>query len=164
MSQKKSSPVKKEVKDLVQENGPSLINSANYIKDLSFENPGVLKDFSDGQTSPELNINVHVDVTPVGEHVYEVVLMLKAAANHHKEALFLLELSYGGIFRVDESFGDDERKRMLLIDAPSLLFPFARTIVANLTREGGLPPLLLNPVNFEDMYRQTVNEETKLKH
>ena len=164
MSQKNRPNKEKKMEKLDQEMTPSLINNINYIKDLSFENPGVLKEMSDPSAGPQLDINIHVDAAPVGDDVYEVVLLLKAKANQKNENLFLLELAYAGIFRVRETATEDERKELLLIDAPSLLFPFARTIVANITREGGLPPLLLNPVNFEAMYAQTANETESLKH
>ncbi|OFW75990.1 MAG: protein-export chaperone SecB [Alphaproteobacteria bacterium RIFCSPLOWO2_01_FULL_45_8] len=154
------------MKNKDQEVMPLLVNNANYIKDLSFENPGILREIPDPAAGPNLDINIHVDVTPVGEHVYEVALVLNIQAKQNDHNMFLIELSYAGIFRVAEAadHDDEQRKRLLLIEAPSLLFPFARSIVSNLTREGGLPPLLLNPVNFEIMYEQTVREMEKTKH
>ena len=164
MSQKKQTAKKQKITHTEQEGMPSLINNANYIKDLSFENPGVLRDMGDPSEGPNLDINIHVEVNPLDEQVFEVALLLNIKAQQKEQPLFLVELSYAGIFRVAEACDDEERKRLLLIDAPTLLFPFARTIVSNLTREGGLPPLLLNPVNFEMMYHQTMKETAKTKH
>lgn len=164
MPQKKQSTKKQKAIHTEQEGVPSLLNNANYIKDLSFENPGVLREMVDPSTGPNLDINIHVEVNPLDEHVFEVALLLNIKAHQKEHPLFLIELSYAGIFRVAESAAEEERKRLLLIDAPTLLFPFARTIVSNLTREGGLPPLLLNPVNFEMMYHQTMKETEKTKH
>jgi preprotein translocase subunit SecB len=113
---------------------------------------------------PNLDINIHVDAASVGEEVYEVVILLNVCAKQKEDTLFLIELAYAGIFRTAEGLDEEKRKRLLLVDAPALLFPFARTIISNLTREGGLPPLLLNPVNFEMMYHQTMNETEKTKH
>lgn len=164
MPQKKQTNKKPKLKNIDQEMTPSLINNANYIKDLSFENPGILREVADPNVGPNLDINIHVEVTPLDEHVYEVALLLNIQAKQKENNLFLIELVYAGIFRVAEGCKEEEKRRLLLIEAPALLFPFARTIVSNLTREGGLPPLLLNPVNFERMYHQTVNETEKTKH
>lgn len=164
MSHKNRSHKEKKVQNGHQEIIPSLINNINYIKDLSFENPGILKESKDSNGAPQLDINIHVDASPLAEDVYEVRLLLKAKADHKEDPLFLLELDYAGIFRVRDTATEEERKRLLLIEAPGFLFPFARTIVANVTREGGLPPLLLNPVDFEAMYAQTAQHEESLKH
>jgi preprotein translocase subunit SecB len=158
-SNKKNRPENKE-----KENNPPLLNSAHYIKDLSFENPGVLKSDMTHEEGPSLNIDIHVDVKPVAENIYEAVILLNIKADAKGSALFLVELSYGGIFKVEESLSEKEKKRLLLVDAPSLLFPFARSIVATVTRDGGLPPLLLNPVDFEALSHQEVHTEEKTKH
>lgn len=164
MSQKKKNEKKETVEHKQQEGMPLLMNNANYIKDLSFENPGVLREIVDPSSGPQLDVNIHVEVNPLDAQVFEVALLLNVKAQQKDQALFLVELVYAGVFRVAESCDEDEKKRLLLIEAPALLFPFARTIVSNLTREGGLPPLLLNPVNFEMMYHQTMKETEKTKH
>lgn len=164
MPQKKQSTKKHKTPHVEQDGLPSLLNNANYIKDLSFENPGVLQAGMDPSESPTLDINIHVEVNPLDAQVFEVALLLNIKAHQKEHPLFLVELVYAGIFRVTETCSEEERKRLLLIDAPALLFPFARTIVSNLTREGGLPPLLLNPVDFEMMYQQTMKETAKTKH
>lgn len=159
-------PVKKTEKDQKpssKQEEPDLLNNAHYIKDLSFENPGVLKNIT-AEEGPNININIHVDVEPLAEDVYETAILLNIKADSKGEAIFLVELSYGGIFRIKSGLKDDQKKQLLLVEAPKLLFPFARTIVANTTREGGLPPLLLNPVDFEKLSQQAVNKGDKAKH
>lgn len=155
--------IKKDQQPAPSQEEPKLMNNAHYIKDFSFENPGVLKNIS-AEEGPNININIHVDVTPLAEDVYEVVILLNIKADSKGEVLFLVELSYGGIFRIKSGLDEKEQKQLLLVDAPTLLFPFARTIVANTTREGGLPPLLLNPVDFQKLSQQAVNKESKVKH
>ena len=142
---------------------PDLVNNAHYVKDLSFENPGILKNIS-METGPDINININVDVRPVGEEVYEVLILTNIKADSKGEAIFLVELSYGGIFHVNTDLTEDTKKRLLLVDSPTLLFPFARAIIANLTREGGLPPLMLNPVDFEALSQQAVDKSEVAKH
>ncbi len=142
---------------------PDLVNNAHYVKDLSFENPGILKNISMDQV-PDINININVDVTPVGDAVYEVLILTNIKADSKGESLFLVELAYGGIFHVNADLTDEKKKKLLLVDAPTLLFPFARAVIANLTREGGLPPLMLNPVDFETLSQQAVDKSEIAKH
>ena len=146
-----------------QQKEADLQNNAHYVKDLSFENPGILKNIS-GNEGPNININIHVDVHPLSEEVYEAVILLNVKADLKGEAIFLVELSYGGIFKVRKGLPDERKKALLLVDAPTLLFPFARAIIANITREGGLPPLLLSPVDFEALSKQAINTQEKSKH
>jgi preprotein translocase subunit SecB len=136
-----------------------LVNNVHYVKDLSFENPGILKNLSEPGQAPQIGINIQVEVKNLAPHVFEVVLLVEAKADVEKETLFLVELSYGGIFTVAESVTEADSKPLLLIEAPRLLFPFARSIVANMTRDGGLPPLLMNPVDFASLYREQHQSE-----
>lgn len=142
---------------------PDLVNNAHYVKDLSFENPGILKNITLDQ-GPNINININVDVTPLNDAVYEVLILTNIKADLKEESLFLVELAYGGIFHVNAGLTDEKKKKLLLVDAPTLLFPFARAIIANLTREGGLPPLMLNPVDFERLSQQAVDKSEVAKH
>lgn len=139
--------------------GLPLVNNVHYVKDLSFENPGILKNLSEPGQVPQIGINIQVEVKNLAPHIFEVVLLVEARADLEKEPLFLVELSYGGVFTVGESVTEADSKPLLLIEAPRLLFPFARSIVANMTREGGLPPLLMNPVDFAALYRQQHQSE-----
>ncbi len=126
---------------------------SQYIKDVSFENPRIVESVAKPQGVPEINVNVQVRADMVGENVYEVILHISAQAVREKENVFLVELTYGGLFDVAKK--DDEALQiLLLIECPRLLFPFARNIVADLTRDGGMPPLLLNPVDFVELYRK----------
>jgi preprotein translocase subunit SecB len=144
-------------------NGPSnapqpvLQVLAQYIKDLSFENPNAPKSLSPSAQQPEININNHVDASQVGEPDIEVSLRVDCKAHLAGTVLFNLELTYSGIFRV-QNVPAQNMHPLVLIECPRLLFPFAREIVANAVRDGGFPPLLLQPVDFAALYQQKMVE------
>lgn len=136
---------------------PQLQVNIQYIKDLSFEIPGAPHSFIEMQgRNPEIPIHVDVNVANVGANAYEVVLHLKVEALLEGKALFILELAYAGVFTLN--LPEDQIHPVLLIECPRLLFPFARNIVADMTRDGGLPPLLLQPLDFVQLYRARVDE------
>ncbi|MAN75133.1 MAG: protein-export chaperone SecB [Henriciella sp.] len=133
-----------------QPTGPSLRILNQYIKDLSFENPGARVN---EQPNVDLGIDVQANAQNRDEGVYEVVLKLNARAGTKDTALFLVELEYGGLFQL-QGASQADTEAMLLIECPRLLFPFARRLVADLTQEGGFPPLRIDPVDFTALYRQ----------
>ncbi len=123
-----------------------------YIKDFSFESPNAPHIFTPSAAAPEVNIGVNVQTRSLAENTYEVVLMLKLEAKIDGKTAFITELAYAGVFSVPP-LGEEHLKYILLVEAPSLLFPFARNIVANSIREGGFPQLLINPVDFSALYK-----------
>jgi preprotein translocase subunit SecB len=125
---------------------------AQYARDLSFENPSPL---TTGQGAPniELGIDVKADPGPQGENLYGVELRLSARAKRQDTVVFIIELVYAGVFELQDARPQDVEP-MLLIECPRLLFPFARRIIAEVTREGGFPPLLIDPIDFLGLYRQ----------
>ena len=130
--------------------GPSMRVLNQYIKDLSFENPGARVE---EQPNVDLGIDVQAIPQSTEQGVYEVILKLNARAGTKDTALFLVELQYGGVFQV-QGGSQADTEAMLLIEAPRMLFPFARRIVADLTQEGGFPALRIDPVDFTALYRQ----------
>ena len=135
---------------------PPFVINAQYIKDLSFENPDPTKNLLPNEKSPDISVGVDVQAQGIAENTYEVTLSIQGDAKRDKDRLFLVELSYSGIFTIeDKAFQAEEKLRpLLLIDCPQLLFPFARAVIANITREGGFPPLALAPVDFTALYEQ----------
>lgn len=133
---------------------PRLRVLAQFTKDLSFENPGVLSS-QQGQGSPEieLGIDVRVEPGPAAEAVYGVDLKLSAKAKREEKVVFIAELIYTGIFQLQGLNGRDPEP-LLLIECPRLLFPFARRIIAEVTRDGGHPPLLIDPIDFVSLYQK----------
>ena len=123
-----------------------------YTKDFSFENPGILKHFSNPE-KPEISVDIQVQAQQANEEVYEVELHVQATAKSKQETLFIVDLRYAGLFKVNTQNTEDI-KPFLLIECPRMLFPFARSIVAHATSDGGYLPLMLNPVNFADLYQQ----------
>jgi len=140
---------------------------AQYVKDLSFENPNIVKMLSTQQENPDINVNVQVHAQPagaeVGEGVFEVTLTVEAKAKQKEEVVFLVELIYGGLFSLPGA-NEELLKPFLLIECPRLLFPFARQIVADVTRDGGMPPLLLSPVDFAELYHQQAAQSKEVAH
>ena len=137
---------------------PQLNILGQYVKDLSFENPGAPGSLGPRQQAPNININVNVNANPLSETDYDVVLTLNTKAEMDGKTLFNVELVYGGIFRV-AGFPQEHMLPILFIECPRLLFPFARQIVAECTRNGGFPPLMIDPIDFAAMFQQRMAEE-----
>ncbi len=126
-----------------------------YIKDFSFENPNAPRSMAPSSQQPAININIAVDAAPLTETDIEVSLRLEGKAESQGLLLFGFELTYSGIFRL-LNVPADSLQPTVMIECPRLLFPFAREIVATATRNGGFPPLLLEPVDFVGLYRQRI--------
>ena len=103
---------------------------------------------------PDVNVDFNVAAEPVENNIHEVILNIEIKATLNDETMFIAELSYAGLVQVTNAV-DDVLKQILMIEAPRHLFPFARAIVAEAIRDGGFPPLLLNPIDFQGYYRQT---------
>ncbi len=132
-----------------------LLVKAQYIKDLSFENPRAPASFQALQSPPAIEVTVHVGAEHLAEQDYEVTLVITASAKKDDQALFMVELTYGGVVALGP-VPQEHMRPLLLIEAPRLLFPFARNIIADATREGGFPPLLLQPIDFVELYRREI--------
>ncbi len=125
-----------------------------YIKDLSFENPRAPQSLIE-QKQPQLSLNVSVATRQFDPKTFEVSLNIEASAQtQEKEPLFVLELVYAGTVSLAAEVPQEAVGPMLWIEVPRLLFPFARAVVANATREAGFPPLNIAPVDFVALYRQ----------
>ncbi len=140
-----------------QEAQPQLSILGQYLKDLSFENPNAPNSLTLQGVQPQININVNVNANQLGENDYEVMLELEAHAEHEKQVIFHVELTYAGIFRL-ENIPQEMLGPAVLIECPRMLFPFARRILADATRDGGFPPLMLDPIDFAAMYAQRVQQ------
>ena len=131
---------------------PGMSILAQYIKDLSFENPNAPGSLQP-QEQPKLDINVNVGAQPIGENQFEVVLTLTASAKTSAMTVFAIELVYGGLFRI-VGVPQEHLHPFVLIECPRMLFPFARNILAEASRNGGFPPLMIDPIDFAALYRQ----------
>ena len=139
---------------------PPISVNAQYTKDLSFEAPTAPRIFATmQQTDPDVKIGVNVDFMEFEDNIFEVVLKIEATCTVGAETAFMLELEYGGLFTVNVE--DEVRGAVLLIECPRLLFPFARNILADVSRDGGFPPLMLGPLDFAGMYQQKLAEQNQ---
>lgn len=141
-----------------QASNPSLSILAQYTKDLSFENPGAPRSLQARETAPAININVNVNANPLSDSDFDVVLTLNAQAMDGDKVVFAAELVYGGVFRIT-GFPQEHMLPVLFIECPRLLFPFARQVIADVTRNGGFPPLMIDPIDFAQMFTQRIAEE-----
>ena len=131
---------------------PRLILNSHYIKDLSFENPNAPLVYGELQKGPTIDVNIDVASSRVQENLFEVLLKLRVKATVEDKLAFLVELDLAGLATIGKQVGDEECERLLFTEVPRYLFPFARAILSNATRDGGFPPLLINPVDFGELY------------
>ena len=143
---------------------PQIRVITQYVKDLSFENPGAPNSLRANQTAPAIDMTIDVQAGNVENDVFEVVLEMSAkAARSEEDVVFIAELSFGGLFQI-QNIDEAARQAFLLIECPRLLFPFARRILADATRDGGFPPLMLEPVDFAALYRQQMAKRAAAPH
>jgi preprotein translocase subunit SecB len=132
-----------------------LVIRAQYIKDQSFENPNAPEIFMMmKEETPKIDINVDVSPQLLSDRTYEVTLSLRADAKVGENQAFLVELEFAALVSLGEGLTEEQVQAAVLIETPRQLFPFARAIVANITRDGGFPPLVINPIDFRQMYQQ----------
>jgi preprotein translocase subunit SecB len=137
-----------------QDDSPQIATLAQYIKDLSVESPSAPQVFR-WQEQAQLNVNFSINIEKADEDVHEVVLKIEVSARSQSGVHFLVDLSYGGLFGL-RNFPEDALGAFLLAEAPRLLFPFARQIIADATQQTGFPPLLLDPIDFAAAYMAQV--------
>ena len=127
---------------------------SQYIKDLSFENPSMGVNVQ----RPQIDFTIDLQARRVQDNgPYEVVLKLRVTAIQEEKTLFLLEIAYGGLFILDR-VPEEAIQPLLLIECPRLLFPFVRRIIADIVSDGGLPPLMIEPVDFASIYRNKLQQ------
>ncbi|GAB6052457.1 protein-export chaperone SecB [Magnetospira thiophila] len=139
-----------------QQAAPLVING-QYIKDMSFEAPNAPAVFGSLQKGqPDVNIGVDVNARPLQDNLFEVELHVRAQCKAEDSIAFIAELVYAGLFTINVP--DEHREPVLLVECPRLLFPFARAIIADVTRDGGFPPLMLSMIDFVSMYHRNKQE------
>jgi len=126
---------------------------AQYTKDQSFENPHAPESLRSGLEAPAININIEIGRQMMDDDNVEVTLMLRAEARRGENVAFIAELEYAGLFAF-QGINVEQIQPMILIECPRLLFPFARQIMAEMTQNGGFPPIMLEPPDFAAMFRE----------
>lgn len=136
------------------DNQPRVQAVSQYIKDLSFENPASP---AMPQGRPAIDLGVDLQARRLDQQHFEVVLKLRVSATYENKPLFMLELAYAGVFMI-VNVPDDVLQQILLVDCAHLIFPFARRVVADTVRDGNLPPLMIEPIDFHSLYRAKAAE------
>jgi len=135
------------------EQAQSFSVKGQYIKDLSFENPHAPQSLMATNAKPGIEVSVDLKAQKLQDNIYEMTLHITARASTEGNTMFLVDLSYGGIFQV-AGIPEDRVEPLIMIDCPFVLFPFARRVIADITRDGGFPPLMLDPIDFHALYVQ----------
>jgi preprotein translocase subunit SecB len=133
--------------------GPQLFITLQYIKDFSFENPRAPQSLIQQPVQPEVAINIDVTAHNLNPETYEVALTINVTARVQEQPVFLVELVYAAAVTVRNA-PEPMLASLLLVESPRIIFPFARAVIANATRDGGFPPLLINPIDFADLLRR----------
>lgn len=134
---------------------PQLTVLAQYVKDLSFESPSAPQSLQGPGQNPQLKVGVNVNATPKGDEAYEVALQLEVHAKSDQGVIYNVELLYGGLFRL-RGVPQNLLQPVLFVDCPTILFPFLRRVLADVIRDGGFPPLMLDPIDFGRLYAQNL--------
>lgn len=132
---------------------PHFVVKGQYVKDLSFENPSAPQSLLGMEQKPNIEVGVDLRAQKLQEGLFELTLRITAKATAEISTLFLVELSYAGIFQLT-NFPPEAIESVILVDCPFVLFPFARRVIADVTRDGGFPPLMLDPIDFHALYMQ----------
>jgi preprotein translocase subunit SecB len=126
---------------------------AQYIKHLAFENPNPLETFNlQIEEEPNIDVNIQARANDIGHKAYEVVLDINANATYKGKVMFKTHLEYAGVLVITGDISEEATEALVMIESPHLLFPFARVILAEATRNGGFPPLYLSPIDFAALY------------
>ncbi len=141
---------------------PQLNVLAQYTKDLSFENPNAPASLAPQEQQPNINIQINVAANNISESEFEVVLSIEGKADNVNSVIFSFELAYAGVFRI-VNVPPENLHPLIMIECPRLLFPFAREIIATAVRDGGFPPLMLDPVDFVGLYRSNMERQAQVE-
>lgn len=141
---------------------PSLNIVGQYIKDLSFENPGAPASILANAAQPQISIGVSVAAKKQADNVYASEITINVKAEREKTLLFSVELVYGGIFRMS-NMNDTQIYQVAMVECPRMLFPFARQVLSNVTQAGGFPPVLMEPIDFGALLLQNLKAQQAAK-
>jgi preprotein translocase subunit SecB len=139
------------------DNAAQIALVTQYVKDLSFENPNAPAVYQ-WQGQPQIDVQFNINVDAVGDDAHEVVLLVRVKAAAADKTAFQVEIAYAGLFAV-RNVAEDDLRPFMLAEAPRLLFPFARRVIADTVRDGGFPQLMLDPIDFAALYMQQVEAQ-----
>lgn len=140
---------------------------AQYIKDISFENPGAPHSLRSDKSKPKMDIDIDMNARHIHDSqisaLYEVIITLRVRADRDEHTAFIAEIEYGATVELGDA-AEDQRHALLLIEVPHLIYPFARQILSQIVQQGGFPPLYLAPIDFRALYLQQFGEEGTQSH
>ncbi|THD57863.1 protein-export chaperone SecB [Phenylobacterium sp.] len=139
---------------------PGIRILAQFIRDLSFENPRAPESLRGGAAQPQIELGVEMNARSREDGFFEVDIKLSASARRDDGPVFVVELLYGGVFQIAGVPAED-MEPVLLIECPRYLFPFARKIIADVTADGGYPPFMLDPIDFAGVYSARKAQESQ---
>ncbi len=139
------------------QNANSLALHGTFLRDLSFENPHMPYKMQTIETQSKIDISYGIEVNALQENFFDVTLNTYIKSEINSESLFIVEISYAGVFNIIAE-DQNEREKMLYVNCPQILHPFIRSLIANLVLEGGLPALLIQPVDFYNLYLEKKKE------
>ena len=138
---------------------PEVMINGQYVKDLSFESPSSPASFVPQKEAPQISVALNLEVKEIQNSVYEVIMHISATAKAEEITIFIAEVSYAGLFTL-KNIAEEQKEAFLLVHCPTILFPFARRVLADVTRDGGFQPLMIDPVDFAHLYHQRkLNED-----
>ena len=133
-----------------------------YLKDVSFESPNSPQSFTEGEWSPQVNVQINSENLAIAQDTYEVVVSITVTAKQNDKTAFLVEIKQAGVFTMT-GFPDESLAGMLGAYCPESLFPYAREAISELISKGGFPQFLLSPVNFNALYTQQMQQQVEQK-
>ncbi|MDC0073538.1 protein-export chaperone SecB [Alphaproteobacteria bacterium] len=128
---------------------------SQYLKDASFENPQAPSIFNKN-LKPKIDIGFDIKAKNLSENQHEVSLQIKVQSEQDSKMVFLLDITYAGLFKVSNNF-ESKKEYITLVECPKFLFPYARQIVSEMIKDGGYPPLMIDPVDFDRLYKSKYN-------
>ena len=134
-----------------QNSAPRFTVRGQYIKDLSFESPEAPASLMPKKAPPKISVNIDLGAQKLNDNLYESAIKATIKAQSEETTLFVVELEYAGLFEL-ANIPEERIEPMLFIDCPFVIFPFARRVIADTVRDGGFPPLMLEPVDFHQLY------------
>lgn len=135
------------------EKAPSFAIKGQYVKDISFESPNAPQSLFAANNAPKIEVNVELKAQKLQDNIFETTLHITARSTSEGNALFLADVAYAGIFEIN-NIPQEHVEPLIMVDCPFVLFPFARRVISDLTRDGGFPPLMLDPIDFHALYTQ----------
>ena len=133
---------------------PPMTVHSQYVRDLSFENPNAPASLANQKEQPKIEVKLDVGARRLQEQIYELLLKIDLTARHGEQTAFVMELEYGALCTVDPKQEAEAIQKLLMIEGARTVFPFARRVIADVTRDGGFPPVLINTIDFTRLYEQ----------